>query len=189
MNTYNKKYKNRQRRYIIVTLISLILMIGTFIHDYFEKVEYPQTIGFIDVDDFIGAHILTKMTRACDTFASQKEQIIIEWEAYSEEMMFKYTKTSRDCENQKYITEPVYIATCFLDEDVEIAVKNTIHQLTIMRQDSLTERGVPTYQYSLSVQGNIEPITWQTSRDWTEFELLSQRIRRSCPNIMAVDLY
>jgi hypothetical protein len=189
-SSINRKYRNRQIRYVIVGIISLLLTIGSFIHDYYEEEEeHPRTEGFIDVNDFIGAHILTKKTIDCnDTLYNEEEEITIDWDISSEQMMFKYTNRHQEC-GSNWNRYRFHTGNCFLAKDMGETVKSTIHELELMRKDSLPEKGILRYEYGLQVVGNIESFTWKTSKKWTKFELLNKKIRSSCPNILAIDLY
>ncbi|MGB0862409.1 MAG: hypothetical protein ACPG19_12690 [Saprospiraceae bacterium] len=188
--TTNKKYRNRQIRFLIVTIISLILTIGSLIHDYYEEEEeYPRTEGFIDVNDFWGTHILTRKTLDCaDTSYNRVEEITIDWDMYSEELMFGYTDKYQEC-NSNWDKFRFYGRNCFLEKKIQKNVKSTIHQLVLMKNDSTSETAPFRYEYSLQVVGNIESFTWQSSRTWTEFDVFIQRIRYSCSNMSVSDLY
>lgn len=180
----NKEHRNRQIRYIVGIIFSLCLAIVGFVHDYYEEEEHPRTSGFVDVNNFVGTHVLTKMVHKCDTFYNSKEEITIDWDMYYKSMMFEYVKKYEGCKNKREVYD-YFTANCFLEGNIEEMVKNTIHQLVLIRKDNLIETGVPRYKYSLQVKGNIEPFTWETSREWTNFELITTKICSSCPNIIA----
>jgi len=189
MTTFNtnKKYRNRQRRYLIVTIVSLILTVGSFIHDYYEEEEYPRAEGFIDVNDFWGTHILTRKTFDCtDTLYSRNEEIVINWDMYSEAMTFGYKDKYQECGSSRDRFR-FYTGDCFLSKNIGERVKATIHQLVLMKQDSLTESAPFRYEYRLQVVGNIETFTWKSSRKWLEFDRLCKEVRISCPNMVAGD--